>query len=317
MDAPVGSVRQLADDLWLLDTMFQGQLGVIACYLLADASGLALIDVGPAACVEQLLAGVRAAGFAPEQLRHLVLTHIHLDHAGAAGTLARRLPDARVYVHRIGAPHLVDPSRLLSSAQRIYGDRMERWWGAIEPVPEGRLTILDDGDTLKVAGRHLEVLYTPGHAVHHVALHDAARRVVFPGDVAGVSLEGIGYVRPPTPPPDLNLEDWYVSIARLEALRPVTLYLPHFGVVREIPSHFAQLRAHLAEWGEIVLAGMRAGKDDQALADDLARVYDPRVAAIAAGNAEAVRRYELATNYLMTAQGYIRYYRKQHPELLS
>ena len=311
-----GSVRQLADDLWLLDTLFQGQSGVIACYLLADASELALIDVGPTACIEQLLAGVRAAGFEPEQIRHLVLTHIHLDHAGAAGTLARLLPGARVYVHRIGAPHLLDPSRLLSSAQRIYGDRMERWWGTIEPVPEERLVILDDGDTLEVAGRRFEVLYTPGHAVHHVAFYDVSRRVIFPGDVAGVSLEGIGYVRPPTPPPDLSLEDWYASIDRLEALQPNTLYLPHFGVVREIPTHFAQLRTHLAEWGEIVLAGMRAGEDDQALADELARAYDPQVATIAAGDAEAVRRYELATNYLMTAQGYVRYYRKHHPELL-
>jgi glyoxylase-like metal-dependent hydrolase (beta-lactamase superfamily II) len=317
MDAPAGSVRRLADDLWLLDTWFQGQSGVIACYLLAGASGLALIDVGPAACIEQLLAGVRAAGFAPEQIRHLVLTHIHLDHAGAAGTLTRMLPNARAYVHRIGVPHLVDPSRLLSSARRIYGDRMERWWGTIEPVPEERLIILDDGDTLAVAGRRLEVLYTPGHAVHHVAFHDAARHVIFPGDVAGVSLEGIGYVRPPTPPPDISLEDWYASIDLLEALRPVELYLPHFGVVREIPSHFAQLRAHLAEWGKVVLAGMRVGKDDQALAGDLAHTYDPQVAEIAAGDAEAVRRYELATNYLMTAQGYARYYRKHHPELLS
>lgn len=317
MDAPARSARRLADDLWLLDTLFQRQSGVIACYLLAAPSGLALIDVGPTACIEQLLAGVRAAGFEPELIRHLVLTHIHLDHAGAAGTLARMLPNAQVYVHRIGAPHLIEPSRLLSSAKRIYGDRMERWWGTIEPVPEERLTILDDGDLLDVAGRRFEVLYTPGHAVHHVAYHDAARRVVFPGDVAGVSLEGIGYVRPPTPPPDLNIEDWYFSIDRLEALRPVELYLPHFGVVREVPDHFAALRTHLAEWGEIVLAGMRAGKDDQALADDLAQAYNPQVAEITAGDAEAVRRYELATNYLMTAQGYVRYYRKHHPELLG
>ncbi|HEV8191570.1 MAG TPA: MBL fold metallo-hydrolase, partial [Ktedonobacterales bacterium] len=191
------------------------------------------------------------------------------------------------------------------------------WWGTIEPVPEERLAILDDGDRLEVAGRRFEVLYTPGHAVHHVAYHDVARHVVFPGDAAGVSLEGIGYVRPPTPPPDLSLEHWYTSINRLQALRPLELYLPHFGVVRQVPDHFARLRAHLVEWGEIVLAGMRAGKDDQALAADLAHINDPLVVESAAGDAEAVRRYELATNYLMTAQGYVRYYRTHHPELLQ
>jgi glyoxylase-like metal-dependent hydrolase (beta-lactamase superfamily II) len=317
MDASAGSARQFGDDLWLLDTLFQGQPGVIACYLLVDSSGLALIDVGPTACIEQLLAGVRAAGFEPEQVRHLLLTHIHLDHAGAAGTLARMLPHTQVYVHHIGAPHLVDPSKLLSSARRIYGDNMERLWGTIEPVPADRLTILDDGDVLDVGGRRLDVLYTPGHAVHHVAFHAAARHVVFSGDVAGVSLEGIGYVRPPTPPPDLSLEDWYPSIARLESLRPETLYLPHFGRVRDVFEHLALLRGHLAEWGEVVLAGMRAGKDDRELAHELARTYDPQVARIAAGDAAAVRRYELATNYRMTAQGYMRYYRKHHPELLQ
>lgn len=317
MGAAAVSARQLADDLWLIDTLFQGQSGVIACYLIADSSGLALIDVGPSSCIEQLLAGVRAAGFEPEQIRHLALTHIHLDHAGAAGTLARLLPNTQLYVHRIGAPHLIDPTRLLSSAQRIYGERMERWWGTIEPVPAERLTILEDGDMLDIAGRRLQALYTPGHAVHHIAFYDAARRVVFPGDAAGVSLEGVGYVRPPTPPPDLSLEDWYTSIDHLEVLQAAELYLPHFGVVREAPSHFASLRAHLAEWGNIVLAGMRAGEEEQALADDLARAYDPEVAAITAGDAEAVRRYELATNYLMTAQGYMRYYRKRHPELLG
>lgn len=316
----IGVSRQLADDLWLIDTQFQGERGIIASYLLAGRDGLALVDVGSAASVNELLAGVRAAGFDPANITSLILTHVHLDHAGATGPLVRALPYARVYVHRIGAPHLVDPSKLISSATRIYGDQMERLWGHMEPVPAERLTIVDDGDEITAGTRRLRALYTPGHAIHHIALYDEAHHVAFPGDVAGVSIEGVEFVRPPTPPPDLSLEDWDASISRLEALSIDTLYLPHFGEVSATRRHFADLRRRLHEWGEIALAGMRQGKDDSAIAADFARVADPAIAEQASRRddaAEAVRHYELATNYLMSAQGYMRYYRKQHPELLG
>lgn len=315
-----GVSRRLADDLWLVDTQFQGERGIIASYLLTGGDGLALVDVGSAATVNELLMGVRAAGFDPADITSLILTHVHLDHAGATGPLVRALPHARVYVHRIGAPHLIDPSRLISSAARIYGDQMERLWGHMEPVPAERLTIVDDGDEIVAGARRLRALYTPGHAIHHIALVDAAHNAAFPGDVAGVSIEGVRFVRPPTPPPDLSLEDWDASISHLEALSLDTLYLPHFGAVSSTPRHFAELRRRLREWGEISLAGLRAGKDDTAIATDLARLADPEIAEQArqrADSAEVVRRYELATNYLMSAQGYMRYYRKHHPELLG
>lgn len=318
MAEPEGVAERLADDLWILDTLFQGERGVIASYLLAGRESLALVDVGSAASLDTLLAGVRAAGFDPGDITHLLLTHVHLDHAGASGPLVRLLPRAQVFVHRIGAPHLVEPSKLISSAQRIYGSRMHALWGDMEPVPAGRITILDDGDTVRVGGRTLAALYTPGHAVHHVAYCDAARREVFAGDVAGVHLQGVDFVRPPTPPPDLNLEHWSVSIDRLAALNPEVLYLPHFGPVRDVRSHLAQLREHLRQWGELMLAGIRAGKTDAELADDLAASADPEVERAAHIDREmALRRYELATNYLMSAQGYVRYYRKHHPELLG
>jgi glyoxylase-like metal-dependent hydrolase (beta-lactamase superfamily II) len=317
--AQAGVARQLADELWLIDTQFQGECQIIASYLIVGERELALVDVGAAATLGALLAGVRAAGFDPEDITHLLLTHVHLDHAGAAGALVQRLPRARVYVHRIGAPHLIDPTRLMSSAARIYGDRMEQLWGTMAPVPEDRLEIVDDGDEIRVGTRTLQALYTPGHAIHHIALYDAARGIAFPGDVAGVSIEGIDFVRPPTPPPDLSLEDWDSSIDRLDALRLERLYLPHFGEVGVPALHFADLRGRLHEWGEIALAGMHAGKDDATIAADFARAADPVIAEQAqrgAEAAEAVRRYELATNYLMSAQGYIRYYQKRHPELL-
>ncbi|HKW21133.1 MAG TPA: MBL fold metallo-hydrolase [Ktedonobacterales bacterium] len=314
-----GIARQLADDLWLVDTQFQGERQIIASYLIVGEGELALVDVGAAATLGPLLAGVRAAGFDPADITHLLLTHVHLDHAGATGALVGQLPRARVYVHRIGAPHLIDPSRLMRSATRIYGDRMERLWGTMEPVPDDRLEIVDDGDEIRIGARTLRALYTPGHAIHHIALYDEARGIAFPGDVAGVSIEGIDFVRPPTPPPDLSLEDWEASITRLEALRLHRLYLPHFGEVDTPARHFAVLRRRLHEWGEIALAGMRTGKDDAAIAADFARAADPVIAEHAhrgTAEADAVRRYELATNYLMSAQGYIRYYQKQHPELL-
>jgi len=313
-----GAAVRLADDLWMLDTLFQGEPGVVASYLLAGPRGLGLIDTGPASTVGQLLAGVRAAGFAPEEVEHLVVTHVHLDHAGAAGRLARLLPQARVYVHRVGAPHLLDPSRLVASAERIYGERMQALWGTILPVPDGRLVAVEDGDGLAVGARTLRALYTPGHAVHHMALYDAARGDLFAGDLAGVRLPGVAHVRPPTPPPDLALEDWSASLDRVAALAPRTLYLAHFGPVRGVAPHIAELRARLGAWGEAVLAGMRAGEDDAALAHRLEEISRVDLAGAAPGREdEALRRYELAANYLMSAQGYVRYFRKRHPELLA
>jgi glyoxylase-like metal-dependent hydrolase (beta-lactamase superfamily II) len=310
--------RRLADDLWLLDTRYQGATGVVASYLLTGPAGAALVDVGSAATLEQLLVGVRVAGVEPGAIHHIVLTHVHLDHAGAAGALLVHCPDARVYVHERGAPHLSDPSRLIASAARIYGDQMQRLWGTITPVPAERLTILADGAEVLVGERRLRALYTPGHAVHHLAYHDEARDAVFAGDVAGVRLEGIQLVRPPTPPPDLSLEDWNASLDRLGALAPATLYLAHFGPVTGVAGHLAELRARLASWGETILQGMRAGKGDEALAGDLAALSaDDLARAAGSAEAEALRRYELAANYRMSAQGYVRYYQKYHPELLE
>jgi glyoxylase-like metal-dependent hydrolase (beta-lactamase superfamily II) len=325
MSEPATRVKQLEPDLWLLDTLFQGVPGVIASYLLTGPDGLALVDVGSAVTLDTLLASIRATGHQPEELAHILLTHIHLDHAGATGPLLRHAPHARVYAHHIGAPHLIHPDKLIESATRIYGDQMGRLWGQMLPVPEERISLLDEGVKVRVGERTLRALYTPGHAIHHVAFHDAAHAAIFPGDVAGVRLEDIDYVRPPTPPPDLNLEDWTASIERLRALRPETLYLPHFGPTAGSESHFNELRDRLYAWGEIVARGMREGENDQRLAADLAAAADPEVAQVAAASgagaagdaAEAVQRYELATNYLMSAQGYMRYYKKVHPEALA
>jgi glyoxylase-like metal-dependent hydrolase (beta-lactamase superfamily II) len=309
-----GDARRLDDHLWVIDTCHQGQRGVVASYLLDGPRGLGLVDVGSGATVENLLAGVRAAGFDPARIERILLTHIHLDHAGATGALVARLPRAQVYVHRLGAPHLIDPTRLARSATRIYGERMSALWGEIVPVPQERLRVVDDGDEIAVGQSDLRVLYTPGHAIHHVALYDERRAVLFPGDVAGVRLEDPPLLRPPTPPPDLSLEDWYASLDRMLTLRAQRLLLPHFGPVDDAETHIAELRERLRAWGDLALAGMRAGLDAEGIsrrfaASDLARLTELR-------DAEAARRYEVAANYLMSAQGYVRYFQTQHPELL-
>jgi glyoxylase-like metal-dependent hydrolase (beta-lactamase superfamily II) len=309
-----GAAHQLDDHVWLIDTLHQGQPGVVASYLLDGPHGPGLVDVGSGATFENLLAGVRAAGCDPLRIERIILTHIHLDHAGATGALVQALPRARVYVHRLGAPHLIDPSRLVRSARRIYGERMSELWGEIIPVPPERITVVDEGDVIAVGPGMMRVFYTPGHAVHHVAPFDERHGYLFPGDVAGVRLEDPPLVRPPTPPPDLSLEDWYASLDRILALHPRRLFLPHFGAVDAIDAHIAQLRERLRDWGDLALADMRAHLDAESIARTFAESDVERLAELR--DPDAARRYEIAANYLMSAQGYVRYFQTQHPEML-
>jgi len=226
------AVTQLSPGLWQVSLPFQGEPEIIGSYLLAGGNELAIIDPGPGSTYEALLAAIREAGFDPQEVTHLIATHIHLDHAGATGTLVQHMPRARVYAHSKGASHLIDTSKIVASATRIYGDRMQQLWGMIESTPQERLQTIEGGEILNVAGRRLEVHYTPGHAVHHVIFFDVHSGELFAGDTAGVRLQGIDYVRPPTPPPDLDLEAWSESIDKIRRLRPDILYLGHFGPAR-------------------------------------------------------------------------------------
>lgn len=247
----------------LLDLHFQGYAGAVAAYLLADGDDLVLVETGPGSTLGALRAAVAAAGHALERVTHVVVTHIHLDHVGAAGTVLREAPHARLYVHPVGAPHLVDPSKLLASATRIYGDDMDRLWGAFEPVPAERVVPLADGDTIRFGrGRELIALHTPGHASHHVALHDPAHGDVYTGDVGGVRLAGAPYVRPPTPPPDIDLDAWRASIARLRALGARRLLLTHFGAVTDVEWHLDELLARLFDWTGWIEARLDLQGDD-------------------------------------------------------
>jgi glyoxylase-like metal-dependent hydrolase (beta-lactamase superfamily II) len=218
--------------LRLIDVRHLGRERVIGCWQVDEV----LIDPGPESSMANLLEGL-----GDWQPRALLLTHIHLDHAGAAGALVRRWPQLEVYVHEIGAPHLADPGKLLSSAERLYGDRMQELWGEVVPVPEQNLNVLSGGET--VLG--FEVAYTPGHASHHVCfLHHESRRA-FVGDVAGVRIPPCEQLLPPTPPPDIDVDAWVRSLDTVEEWHPGSLGITHFDVVDDPSAHLSRFRAEL------------------------------------------------------------------------
>jgi glyoxylase-like metal-dependent hydrolase (beta-lactamase superfamily II) len=218
-----------------IDVRHLGRSSVICAWLAGDV----LIDPGPASTIRALLDGL--AGARP---RVIALTHIHLDHAGATGSLVALWPDVEVWVHERGARHMVDPSRLLESATRRYGDQMERLWGEVLPVPAERVTVLHGGERLE----QFEVAYTPGHASHHVSYWDAASGTAFAGDVAGVRIEPLDYILTPTPPPDIDIEAWHTSIATIRAWQPQRLAITHFGAVAEPADHLDALDLQLDRW---------------------------------------------------------------------
>jgi glyoxylase-like metal-dependent hydrolase (beta-lactamase superfamily II) len=226
----------------LIDVLQRGRERVIGAW---DLGG-AIVDPGPERRLETLLAGLS------QEPQALLLTHIHLDHAGAAGALVERFPRLEVWVHERGAPHLADPSRLLASAERIYGDEMEELWGRVLPVPERNLRVLEGGESVAAAGRELEVAYTPGHASHHVVYFDRSDATAYVGDVAGVRIPPSDFVRPPTPPPDIDVERWLDSIALVAERRPARLALTHFGMVVDPQPHLEQTATRLREQAALV-----------------------------------------------------------------
>src|SRR6266487_3637429 len=308
----LSNVTRIGTGAWQISHPFLGENEIIGSYLLAGQNELVIIDPGPGSMVESLLESIREAGFDPQNVTHILITHVHLDHAGSVGTLVRQLPRAQVYAHKKGAPHLLDTTKVVASASRIYGERMKLLWGEIESTPQERLTIIEGGDILNIASRRLEVHYTPGHAVHHVIFFDAHSGELFAGDVAGVKLQDVDYVRPPTPPPDLDLETWSDSIGLVRSLRPDVLYIGHYGAVKDIGQHTGRLREKLQDWGEFVLAQMRKGKNEAEIIALLIEHTQPELQRVARDPHE-LQRYEIASNYPMTVQGYMRYWKKKHP----
>jgi glyoxylase-like metal-dependent hydrolase (beta-lactamase superfamily II) len=220
----------------------------VGSYVLDTDDGPAIFDCGPAPTVDALKAGLADRGLSLGDMRHLLLSHIHLDHAGAAGVLVRERPELQVHVSEIGAPHLVDPSRLESSARRLYGDAFDTLWGELAPVPSENIHVVGK----RVLG--LDCFPTPGHASHHVSYLDRDG-TLYAGDAAGVRIQPGRKVFPPTPPPDIDVDGWERTIDEIERRAPQRLALIHFGVAEDPVRHLAELRLELLDWAEFVLGG--------------------------------------------------------------
>jgi glyoxylase-like metal-dependent hydrolase (beta-lactamase superfamily II) len=291
-----------------LDLEFLGLRRVIGTAVLQGPSGLTLIDPGPTSCLPALTSGLAAHDLALRDVRAVLLTHIHLDHAGATGTLLTQLPSAHVYVHDVGAPHMVDPAKLLASATRLYGADMDRLWGRFEPVPADRVHALSGGERLDLGGTTIEVAYTPGHASHHVSYLDLQSGIAYVGDTAGICTSP-GYIKAPTPPPDIDLEAWEQSLQRIEAWRPASLVLTHFGTVDEPPAHLREFRTVLQRAARHVRASLeREGTDaerieafSQEMREDARRLLSE----------DDARAAEAAAPFDQLWQGLARYWRKR------
>ena len=296
--------------LHVLDTLHLRRPGIIAATALETNDGVALFDTGAESTFDNVVTALRQLGIAPEDVRHVFVSHIHFDHAGAAYRFAQT--GATVYVHPRGAAHLIDPTRLIESATRIFGADMERLWGRIGPVPQQNVRVLEDGDVVRVSPFVIKAVATPGHASHHHVYH--WDDIVFGGDVAGVRL-GHGPPIPPFVPPELQIESWLESIGKIRALKPTDLYLPHFGQVkgRWIPDHLDALEKRVSHWSEWLRDKIHAGLDEQQLRAEFAEYEHADLRAWGASETE-VEDYETADPSYMAVPAAIRYWKKYHAE---
>jgi glyoxylase-like metal-dependent hydrolase (beta-lactamase superfamily II) len=296
----------------ILDTRQLGYAGIVAATALESNEGLALFDTGPESTFDNVVADLRKAGLSPEQVRHVFLSHIHFDHAGAAWRFAET--GATVYVHPRGAPHLIDPTKLINSATRTFGDAMQRLWGQIAPVPAERVRILEDDEVVHVPPFEIRAIATPGHASHHHIYH--WDDTVFGGDIAGVCI-GSGPPIPPFVPPDLHIESWLESIHKIRALQPANLYLPHFGRVKGlVPDHLDALKERVNRWSEWLRDKIRSGLDEQQLRAEFAEYEHGDLRASGATEDDA-QGYEAADPSYMAVTAALRYWKKYHPDAVS
>jgi glyoxylase-like metal-dependent hydrolase (beta-lactamase superfamily II) len=302
-------MNTLASGLSYFDLNFLNTPRIIATVVVHDTGGVAIVDPGPSTTLPALRAGLARAGIAMADVRSILLTHIHLDHAGATGTLVRENPSLRVYVHEKGAPHLVDPAKLLASATRLWGSDMGRLWGEVLPVPAAALTVLAGGERIQAGGRDFDVAYTPGHASHHVSYFSAGAGIAFVGDTAGVRLFPGGFNMPPTPPPDIDLDAWRDSLATIARWQPSTLFITHFGPFAPVGAHLTEVAEHFDLTSGLVRASLSHDGDDESreawFVDEIRRELRRRMSE---SDAQA---YEIAGRFDLSWRGLARYWRRK------
>ena len=309
----------------ILDTRQLGHAGIVAATALETNDGIALFDTGPESTFDNVTSELRKAGFDARDIHHVFLSHIHFDHAGAAWRFAGPSrtggSEATIYVHPRGAPHLIDPAKLVESATRIFGADMDRLWGKIAPVPKERVKILEDNETVRVAPFEIRAIATPGHASHHHVYHWNGN--VFGGDIAGVRI-GDGPPIPPFVPPELHVESWRESIAKIRKLNAINLYLPHFGKVNgSISEHLDLLDERVARWSEWFREKIQAGTTEDQLRSEFAALEHSEIETLTStlnsqlSTSSLVTSYEAADPSYMAPPAAMRYWKKYHPEAVS
>lgn len=288
-----------------LDLHFQGASEAIGSFLIETSEGPVLIESGPHSTYPDLAAALKEKGVAVGDIAHVFLTHIHFDHAGAAWAFAKA--GAKIYVHPFGYKHLAKPQRLYESARRIYGDEMDRLWGAMESIDETQLIAVEDEEEIVIGKQTFRALHTPGHASHHIAWQLGKR--IFTGDVAGVKI-GEGPVVPPCPPPDIDLEAWKNSLNILRKAEPAELYLTHFGRVTEVESHLDALEENLMTWANWIKPHAEAGAAPESITPDFQAFAQAQLEA-AGVSPSGLNRYEKANPAWMSVAGLLRYWKKK------
>ncbi len=313
--AEVPGVERYDDGVVAIDTLTGGMTQVTAGYLLA-APRPALIECGPALSIDHTIAGLRSLGMGPDDLAFLVVTHIHLDHAGGAGDVAKAFPNATVVVSEVGARHLHDPQRLNHSSRRVYGELFDTVYGACTPIDAERVEGVEDGDRLDLGGgRRLELLYTPGHAKHHIGVHDSETGAIFSGDSVGVRLPGMANIRPATPPPDFHLDAALRSLGRYRERDPARVYLAHYGPVDPPADALAEASDRLRRWCDTAEEAYRTAPDHHELehvAETLKERFEDELDPTVAGDdPHAEDRVALLSSYDSNAAGLVRYFRRK------
>jgi glyoxylase-like metal-dependent hydrolase (beta-lactamase superfamily II) len=297
-------VLELGRGRQLLDLDFRDTEGLVASYLLPGPEGWSLVETGPSTCREALLAGVNHAGVSPEEVRRVFVTHVHLDHAGGMGSVVDSFPQATFYAHELGVPHLVDPTRLVASARRAWGEALsDQLWGPIPPVPSDRIVALKGGEKFELDHGQLEVIATPGHARHHLAFFDTAIRGIFTGDGAGVRLEHSSHLRPAVPPPDLDLEALFASIEEMRKTDPKLVLFSHFGPSPEGASDLRRYRTIVEQWRDVALEAAREKADAEFIAGRLQEYDLGGVTGAVPNPGEAI-----ISSYRLAALGFLRYF---------